>query len=81
MPTKVTWTLADLSDQLGGLQINTIRTRVLQLYRDELDIKTGGFIVYPKSKGQPYRIRASKMAPWLDEHWDLIMKDVCSKQL
>ncbi len=37
-----------------------------------LDEENGGFVFYPKSKGQTWSFQASKMAKFLDEYFDRI---------
>ncbi|MGE8078110.1 DUF771 domain-containing protein [Peribacillus loiseleuriae] len=41
-------------------------------FRKFLDAENGGFVFYPKSKGQTWVFQASKMAAFLDNHFNQI---------
>lgn len=62
-----TWTMADIKDATGKGDWWVVR-EVFDRYRDELDVKSGGFVHYPTAKGQPWRMDAHKMSDWLESH-------------
>jgi phage pi2 protein 07 len=41
-------------------------------FRKILDVENGGFVFYPKSKGQNWSFHASKMADFLDKNFHMI---------
>jgi phage pi2 protein 07 len=41
-------------------------------FRKVLDAHNGGFVFYPRNKGQTWTFQASKMAKFLDENFDRI---------
>lgn len=41
-------------------------------FRKILDAENGGFVYYPKSKGQTWVFQASKMSDFLDKHFSKI---------
>ncbi|EMF0171464.1 DUF771 domain-containing protein [Enterococcus hirae] len=68
-----TWTMNDLRERLGNVDARVIREKVLYPYRKELDVLNGGFVVYHKKTGSPWKFQASKMAKFIDEHWKLFL--------
>ena len=78
---KVNWTLSDVSEQLGGVNKDKFKRRVLDRYYDDLTIEHGGPVVYPdnwprQSRGKPWRFKATQMAIWLDAHYEQIIEDL-----
>jgi phage pi2 protein 07 len=45
-----------------------------QQFRKELDSENGGFVFYPKGKGQTWSFQASKMAVFLDKNFHRVFK-------
>lgn len=43
-------------------------------FRKILDVEHGGFVFYPKAKGQTWSFQASKMAEFLDKHFSQIFQ-------
>lgn len=44
-------------------------------FREELDSDHGGFVYYPKAKGQNWLFQASRMAEFLDKNFHRICKE------
>ncbi len=69
----VYWTMKDLE-----LRINRkhewIKDNILYppRFKKILDVDNGGFVFYPKSKGQTWSFHALKMAEFLDKHFQQI---------
>lgn len=68
-----TWTMDDLRERLNNVDPRWIKDNILYPFRSELDIRCGGFVVYPRTKGKPWKFQALKMAQFLDDHWELFM--------
>lgn len=72
----VYWSMKDLE-----LRINRknewIKENILYppKFKKILDVQQGGFVFYPKSKGQTWSFQASKMAEFLEKHF----KDIFSR--
>lgn len=47
-------------------------------FRKLLDAENGGFVFYPKVKGQIWSFQASKMSDFLDKHFSDIFKGAAS---
>ncbi|WP_216830727.1 MULTISPECIES: DUF771 domain-containing protein [Bacillaceae] len=71
--TGTWWTMEDLERRIN-LKHEWIKENILypSKFRKVLDVKKGGFVRYPESKGQKWSFQASKMAKFLDEHFQQI---------
>lgn len=69
------WNMKDLEQRIGRKQ-EWIKENVLypQRFRKILDSDNGGFVYYPKSKGQTWSFQANKMATFLDKRFSEIFK-------
>lgn len=69
------WTMKDLEKRTGKKQ-EWIKKNILypSHFRKILDSENGGFVFYPKSKGQTWSFQASKMAKFLDDNFHRIFK-------
>ncbi|MDT3394450.1 MAG: DUF771 domain-containing protein [Bacillota bacterium] len=64
-----TWDIQDMVRHLKKSRGWITRNILLQpKYSKELDIKNGGFVIYPETT-QAYVIGATQMAEWLEIHW------------
>jgi phage pi2 protein 07 len=72
----VYWSMKDL-EQRTGKKCEWIKENILypERFRKILDIDNGGFVFYPKSKGQTWSFQATKMASFLDKHFSQIFKN------
>ncbi|MBS4200309.1 DUF771 domain-containing protein [Bacillus sp. FJAT-49732] len=72
----VYWTMKDL-EQRTGKKSEWIKENILLpvRFRKMLDSDLGGFVFYPKSKGQTWTFQASKMAEFLDKYFNQIFKE------
>ena len=68
------WTMKDLEERTGH-RADWIKEKILYVpaLRKKLDVEHGGFVFYPKSKGQPWNFHAAKMADFLDKHYHIIL--------
>ncbi|API89398.1 hypothetical protein BKP56_09090 [Marinilactibacillus sp. 15R] len=66
------WEMKDLSERTGKSP-QTLKEKILYPYREELDVKRGGFVKYPEGKGTPWRFGAMQMAKWLEENLESII--------
>lgn len=66
----VYWNMKDL-EQRTGKKHEWIKENILypSRFRKILDVDSGGFVFYPKSKGQTWTFQANKMAEFLDKHF------------
>ena len=71
----VYWTMKDLEQRTTRKSL-WIKENILypSRFRKILDADHGGFVFYPKSKGQTWVFQASKMALFLDKHFTNIFK-------
>ncbi|QPC47141.1 DUF771 domain-containing protein [Mangrovibacillus cuniculi] len=71
----VYWSMKDL-EQRTSKKHEWIKENILypSRFRKILDVENGGFVYYPKSKGQTWSFQATKMADFLDKHF----KDIYS---
>lgn len=71
----VFWTMKDLEKRVGRKQ-EWIKENILypSKFRKILDVENGGFVFYPKSRGQTWSFHAGKMAEFLDQNFQLIFK-------
>lgn len=66
----VYWSMKDLELRTGKKR-EWIKENILypSRFRKILDVDSGGFVFYPKSKGQTWTFQANKMAEFLDKHF------------
>lgn len=71
----VYWNMSDLEKRVNKSS-DWIKDRILypSHFRRMLDIDFGGFVFYPEAKGQPWAFQATKMADFLDTHFNQIFK-------
>ncbi len=71
----VYWSMKDLEQRINR-KSEWIKENILypSRFRNILDIENGGFVFYPKSKGQAWSFQASKMAEFLDKRFGQIFK-------
>lgn len=69
----VYWTMQDLEKRIGR-KAEWIKTNILYRpkLKEALDCKHGGFVFYPKSKGQSWSFQAFKMSEFLDKYFSVI---------
>ncbi|MGE6379519.1 DUF771 domain-containing protein [Peribacillus muralis] len=74
--TGVYWNMRDLENRTKR-KSEWLKEHVLfpSRFRKVLDSELGGFVFYPKSKGQTWVFQASKMAIFLDKHFQQIFSD------
>ncbi|MFT4415291.1 DUF771 domain-containing protein [Fredinandcohnia humi] len=72
----VYWNMKDL-EQRTGKKSEWIKERILfpSKFRRILDVDLGGFVYYPKSKGQTWTFQASKMSDFLDKYFIQIFSE------
>ncbi|GGH83659.1 phage pi2 protein 07 [Pullulanibacillus pueri] len=71
----VYWNMKDLESRVGRKQ-EWIKENILypSRFRKILDSDNGGFVFYPRSKGQTWSFQATKMSEFLEENFSLIFK-------
>lgn len=71
--TGVYWNMKDLEKRVNRSG-EWIKENILYppRFRKILDAEQGGFVFYPKSKGQTWSFQASKMAEFLDQRFHQI---------
>lgn len=69
------WSMKDLESRINK-KSDWIKENVLypSKFKKELDVASGGFVYYPKSRGETWSFQASKMADFLENHF----KDIFS---
>ncbi|WP_285400492.1 DUF771 domain-containing protein [Lysinibacillus sp. fls2-241-R2A-57] len=69
----VYWTMGDLENRIGKKQV-WIKDNILypQKFKRQLDVSQGGFVYYPKAKGEKWSFLASKMSRFLEDNFYLI---------
>lgn len=69
------WSMKDLERRINK-KSDWIKENVLypSKFKKELDVASGGFVYYPKSRGETWSFQASKMADFLENHF----KDIFS---
>lgn len=74
--TGVYWTMKDLEERVGKKQ-EWIKENILfrPKFKKILDSENGGFVYYPKSKGQNWSFQAVKMAEFLDKNFSQIFSE------
>lgn len=70
------WNMKDLEKQINKKH-EWIKENILypSRFRNILDVENGGFVYYPKSKGQTWSFHALKMAEFLDKHFNIIFTE------
>ena len=68
-----TWNATDVTNRLGGKDIRDWKL-VFYKYREEVDIRNGGFVKFPTSKGMPWKFHAKMTAHFIDIHWKEFME-------
>ncbi|MFL0504790.1 DUF771 domain-containing protein [Ureibacillus sp. 179-F W5.1 NHS] len=71
----VYWTMKDLEKRVGK-KSDWIKEKILfpPNLRKKLDVRYGGPVAYPTSKGETWMFHAKKMTKFLDENFDKIFK-------
>ncbi|GAA4827767.1 DUF771 domain-containing protein [Paenibacillus vulneris] len=71
----VYWSMQDLEERVNKGQV-WIKENILfqPRFKKNLDVEQGGFVFYPKAKGQNWSFHAIKMAEFLDKHFGDIFK-------
>ncbi|MEF7494733.1 DUF771 domain-containing protein [Lysinibacillus sphaericus] len=71
----VYWTMSDLENRIGKKQV-WIKDNILypQKFKKQLDVLQGGFVYYPKAKGEKWSFLASKMSQFLEDNFYSIFK-------
>ncbi|TRM08816.1 DUF771 domain-containing protein [Lentibacillus cibarius] len=74
--TGIYWNMKDLEKRINR-KSEWIKANILypSRFRKILDSENGGFVYYPKSKGQTWSFQARKMADFLDKHFNKIFSD------
>jgi phage pi2 protein 07 len=75
----VYWTMKDIEARINR-KSEWIKENILfpSQFRKFLDVDHGGFVFYPKVKGQTWSFHALKMAEFLDKRFNQIFKNVAS---
>lgn len=70
------WSMKELENRLN-YKSEWIKENILypSKFRKTLDVKTGGFVFYPQSKGQTWSFQASKMANFLEKNFPKIFSN------
>lgn len=71
----VYWSMSDLEKKVGK-KSEWIKDKILfpPYLRKILDIASGGFVYYPRVKGETWTFHAKKMASFLDDNFNQIFK-------
>lgn len=71
--TGVYWSMQDLEKRINR-KSEWIKENILypSRFRKFLDVENGGFVFYPKSKGQAWSFMAISMAEFLDKRFNQI---------
>jgi len=71
------WTMADLEKRLGKSR-DWIRDNILlePAFRNILDSESGGFVVYPRTRGENWVFQASKMSEFLEDNFNEIFNKI-----
>lgn len=72
----VWWNMKDLERRISREQ-QWIKEKILYptRFRKILDTENGGFVFYPKNRGQPWSFKATEMAEFLDKHFQDILEN------
>ncbi|MGG3693110.1 DUF771 domain-containing protein [Heyndrickxia ginsengihumi] len=70
------WSMKDLEQRINRKQ-EWIKEHILypKKFRKILDIEEGGFVFYPKKKGQTWSFHARHMAKFLDDNFSQIFSN------
>lgn len=73
--TGVYWSMKDLEKRINK-KSEWIKENILypSHFRKILDVEHGGFVFYPKAKGQTWSFHAPRMAEFLDKYFDQIFR-------
>lgn len=79
--TGVYWSMKDLEERVNRKH-EWIKDNILfpSKFRKQLDVDLGGFVFYPKSKGQTWSFHAQKMADFLDRNFNQIFSDTINRE-
>jgi phage pi2 protein 07 len=71
----VYWSMQDLESRVSRKQV-WIKENILYppRFKKILDIENGGFVFYPKAKGQNWSFQASRMTVFLEKNFSEIFK-------
>lgn len=71
--TGVYWTMKDLESRTSK-KSEWIKENILYnpRFKSTLNSEKGGFVYYPKSKGQTWTFQATRMAEFLERHFNQI---------
>ncbi|PIC69047.1 hypothetical protein CSV77_15880 [Sporosarcina sp. P16b] len=71
----VYWNMKELEHRTGKKH-EWLKENILfrQQFRKELDSENGGYVYYPKGKGQTWSFQASKMSAFLDKNFHRFFK-------
>lgn len=61
------WDLKDLASALN-MKTEWVAKNILYPHREELDIENGGFVRYPRDRGNKYRIPSERMKKWINDN-------------
>lgn len=66
----VYWSMKDLEQRINKKN-EWIKENILypSKFRKILDVESGGFVYYPKARGEAWTFQASKMASFLEKHF------------
>lgn len=69
----VYWSMKDIEKRINKKQ-EWIKENILypQRFKEVLDIKNGGFVYYPESKGKTWAFQATRMAEFLERNFQQI---------
>lgn len=64
------WSMIDLENRIGKKQV-WIKENILYptKFKKKLDVQYGGFVYYPKAKGEKWSFQATKMAQFLEDNF------------
>lgn len=69
-----TWDIDDLSSRLGRMNKAFLKKHVLDPNRDQIDVRNGGWCVFPPGQGGgKYKFKPTRCAEWIEQHWEKIM--------
>lgn len=71
----VYWSMQDLEERISRKNV-WIKENILYppRFKKILDIESGGFVFYPKAKGQNWSFQASRMTAFLEKNFSEIFK-------
>jgi len=64
------WSMKDLEARTSK-KVDWIKENILYVHRFRrlLDVESGGFVYYPKTRGETWAFQAPQMAEFLDKHF------------